>query len=161
MQAQNLHQWQVSYKKDLRCHQYCDITWVYFTDKNCKIYVIVCKLHSQWCHNADNITRGLLLSRRITNHSAERCISPPPFFFHPPPFLISPLSLETCNPPPLPPSWRPSRENTRFYGDTPESGRLKTINIKPAVGTGCNFPHREVGTKSHHIKTYHNRLTIS
>ena len=34
-----------------------------------------------------------------------------------------------------------------------------TINI--AVGTGCNVPHGVVGTKSHHIKTYHNRLTIS
>ena len=35
-----------------------------------------------------------------------------------------PLSLETCN-------YFPSRENNRFYDDTPESGRLKTINIKP------------------------------
>ena len=29
---------------------------------------------------------------------------------------------------------------------------LVTISI--AVGTGCNFPHGEVGTKSHHIKTW-------
>ena len=35
-----------------------------------------------------------------------------------------PLSLETCN-------YFPSPENNRFYDDTPESGRLKTINIKP------------------------------
>ena len=28
------------------------------------------------------------------------------------------------------------------------------------VGTGCNFLHGEVSTRSHHIKTY-NRLTIS
>ena len=84
-----------------------------------------------------------------------------------------------------PPSWHPSRENTRFYDDTLEPGRLKAINIKPwksityrncvlstesaliditmtistASGTGCNFPHGEVGTKSNHMKTY-NRLTI-
>ena len=41
-----------------------------------------------------------------------------------------PLSLETCNPLPSL-SWHLSRENTRFYDDTPESGRLKTININP------------------------------
>ena len=29
------------------------------------------------------------------------------------------------------PSWHVSRENTRLYDDTLESGRLKTINIKP------------------------------
>ena len=34
------------------------------------------------------------------------------------------------------------------------------VTISIAIGTGCNFPHREVGTKPHHIKTY-NRLTIS
>ena len=35
------------------------------------------------------------------------------------------------------------------------------VTISIAVGTGCNFPHGEVGTKSHHIKTYHNRMTTS
>ena len=34
------------------------------------------------------------------------------------------------------------------------------VTISIAVGNGCNFPHGEVGTKSHHIKTY-NRLTTS
>ena len=34
------------------------------------------------------------------------------------------------------------------------------VTISIAVGTGCNFPHGEVGTKSQHVKTY-NRLTIS
>ena len=27
------------------------------------------------------------------------------------------------------------------------------VTISTAAGTGCNFPHGEVGTKSHHIKT--------
>ena len=57
----------------------------------------------------------------------QKGVSDPPLFFHPPTFLISSLSLETCNPSP---SWHPSWENSRFYDDTPESGRLKTI-IKP------------------------------
>ena len=34
------------------------------------------------------------------------------------------------------------------------------VTITIAVGTGCNFPHGEAGTKSDHIKIY-NRLTIS
>ena len=34
---------------------------------------------------------------------------------------------------------------------------IATISI--AVGTGCNFTHDEVGTKSDHLKIY-NRLTI-
>ena len=58
-------------------------------------------------------------------HSVERCISPP--FFTPPLLDIS-LSLEICTPPP---SWHSSQENIRFYDDTLESGRLKTINTKP------------------------------
>ena len=92
---------------------------------------------------------------------------------------ISPISLETCNLPPHP-CWHSLQENTRFYDDTLESGRLKTINIKPwkpiiykncvlsngcvlidivasismAVGTECNFPHGEVGIETHHIKRY-------
>ena len=39
----------------------------------------------------------------------------------------------------------------------PECGLIVTISI--AVDTGWNFPHGEVGTKSHNKK--HNRLTIS
>ena len=35
-----------------------------------------------------------------------------------------------------------------------------TVTISIAVATGCNFPHGEVGKKSHHIKVY-NRLSIS
>ena len=107
-------------------------------------------------------------------HSAESCVIPPFFFYLL--FLVFPLSLETCNPP----SWHPSRDNTRFYDDTLESGRLKISNINPwkpvtykncvsstecvlidiivtisvAVVTGCNFPHGEVGTKSRHIKAW-------
>ena len=34
------------------------------------------------------------------------------------------------------------------------------VTISTAAGTACNIPHREVATKSRHIKTY-NRLTIS
>ena len=34
------------------------------------------------------------------------------------------------------------------------------VTISIAIGTGCNFPQGEVGTKFHPIKTY-NRLTIS
>ena len=34
------------------------------------------------------------------------------------------------------------------------------VTISTAVGTGFNFPHCEVGTKFHHIRTY-NRLTIN
>ena len=110
---------------------------------------------------------------------------PPPLFFHPPSWY--PPIFRSMQPPPLTPSWHhPSQVNTRFYDDTLESRRLKSININPwipityrncvlstqcvliditvtistAVGTKCNFPHGEVGTKSHHIKTY-NRLTIS
>ena len=119
-------------------------------------------------------------------------VSPPFSFFialPPPPttttFLISPF-FRNIQPAPAS-SLHPSQENNTFYDDTLESGRLKTINIKPwrpityrncvlsiecvlkdiiviisiAVGTGCNFPHREVDTKFHHIKTCHNRLTIS
>ena len=122
-------------------------------------------------------------------HSAERCISPI-FLFSSPHFLVSPPPFFRNMQPhsPMQPSWhQPSRENTRFYNDALVSGRLKTINPKPwkpitirncalstecvlidiivtistAVGTGCNFPHGEVGTTSHQIKTYDNRLTTS
>ena len=115
-------------------------------------------------------------------------VSPPFLFSLPCPplttFLISPF-FRNIQPAPVS-SLHPSQENNTFYDDTLESGRLKTINIKPwrpityrncvlsiecvlkdivtisiAVGTGCNFPHREVDTKFHHIKTCHNRLTIS
>ena len=41
----------------------------------------------------------------------------------------SPLSFKTCTPTHL--SWHPSQENTRFSDDTPGSGWLKKINIKP------------------------------
>ena len=34
------------------------------------------------------------------------------------------------------------------------------VTVTIAVGTGCYFPHGEIGTKSHHIKTF-NRLTIT
>ena len=34
------------------------------------------------------------------------------------------------------------------------------VTISIAAGTGCNLPYGEVGIKSHHIKIYHNRLTI-
>ena len=132
-----------------------------------------------WLHDRYSIPLFIIVRKGV---------SAPPLIFHPP-FLISSLSLETCNPPtplPLPlSSWHPTREKSRFYDNTVESARLKTINIKPwkpiayrncvstecvlidilvairiAVGTGCNFPHGKVGTKFHHIKIY-NRLTIS
>ena len=35
------------------------------------------------------------------------------------------------------------------------------VTISIAIGTGCNFPDGEIGTKSHHIKTYDNRLATS
>ena len=60
------------------------------------------------------------ISSNISEHSAKRCISPHFFFISPfwyPPFFGNIHS----------PSWHPSRENTRFYDDTPESGKLKTI----------------------------------
>ena len=34
------------------------------------------------------------------------------------------------------------------------------VTVCTAVDTRCNFPHGDIGTRSHHIKTY-NRLTIS
>ena len=44
-----------------------------------------------------------------------------------PPFF---RNMQPPTPPPAPvPSWHPSWENPRFYDDTPESGRLKKINI--------------------------------
>ena len=49
-------------------------------------------------------------------------------------FFIS-LFFRNMHPPPPPFSWHPSRENTRFYDNTLESGRLKTINIKPWKAT--------------------------
>ena len=58
------------------------------------------------------------------SHSGERCISPPPIFLFSSPFLIFPRSLEACNPP----FWHPSQENTRFYDEKWESGRLEIIN---------------------------------
>ena len=61
-------------------------------------------------------------------------VSAPPFFFHPSLFDIPPFFMNiTCNLPPLtPPPWHhPSQGNTRFYDDTLEWGRLKTINTKP------------------------------
>ena len=101
------------------------------------------------------------------------------FFFHPP-FLISPLSLETCNPSRL--------LDTTHYEEIPDSIMIRwnkgdwkhIINIKPwkpftyrncvlntecvligiivtistSVCSGCNFPHSNVGTNSHHRKTY-------
>ena len=60
------------------------------------------------------------ISSNISEYSAERCISPHFFFVSPfwhPPFFGNIHS----------PSWHPSQENTRFYDDTPESGKLKTI----------------------------------
>ena len=41
--------------------------------------------------------------------------------------VSAPLSLKKRKPP----FWQPSWENSRFYDDIMESGRLKTINIKP------------------------------
>ena len=35
------------------------------------------------------------------------------------------------------------------------------VTISIAVGTVCNVPNGEVSTKSHHIKAFHNGLTIS
>ena len=52
-------------------------------------------------------------------------VSAPLFFFHAP-FSIS-RSRFFRNMQPPSPSWHPSLENTRFYDDTLESGRLKTI----------------------------------
>ena len=77
-------------------------------------------------YNWHQITQSLSYKNRSEWHSAERCFSPP-FFFH------LPFFLETCTPPPF--SWHPSRENTRFYDNTLESRRLKTINIKPWKAT--------------------------
>ena len=68
-------------------------------------------------------------------HSAEKSIMSFSFF-------TLCLSLESCNPPSLSPShtfsWdHPSWENTRFYEDTLEQGRLETINIKPWKPVTC------------------------
>ena len=63
-------------------------------------------------------------------YNAERYIKP--LFLFSPPFLISllckhatPTAHNPCS------SCRPSLENTRFYDDSPESGRLKKSNTKP------------------------------
>ena len=60
-------------------------------------------------------------------HSMERCISSP-FRFSCPLPDIPPFFRKMYTP--LPP-WHPLQENTRFYDDALESGRLKAINIKP------------------------------
>ena len=76
--------------------------------------------------SASKLTIRLLKAGSEMWHSTRRCIRPLSFFI--PPFLIAPLSSETCNPPSSPClSWHQSPENTRFYDDTPESGRLKKI----------------------------------
>ena len=115
-----------------------------------------------------------------SQHSVKRCISPP--FFSPSPSWYPPF--RNMHPPIPTPFWHHlSQENTWFYDNTLESGRLKTVNINhgkllpietvcfkyrmcpdryhsdnytiivTAVGTGCNFPHGEIGTKFYHIKT--------
>ena len=110
----------------------------------------------------------------LLEHSAERCISRS-FLFS------SPLSLETCNPPRDTHQWKiPDSMMIHWnQGDWKRYNGLETyylykicvlstecvliditVTISIAVGTGCNFPHGGVGTKSHHIKTYH-WLTIS
>ena len=88
------------------------------------ILISLVDIHLRWL----NWLHFLILAGGLLNHRAVRCISSP--FLFP-----SPLSLETWkHATPLPPlpflhtcSWHPSRENTRFYDDTPESKRLKTI----------------------------------
>ena len=73
-------------------------------------------------------------SLRIPRHKVRKGVSASLLFFVPPSWY-PPLSLETCTPthppPSTPPSSHPSQENTRFYVYRLESGRLKTINIKP------------------------------
>ena len=59
-------------------------------------------------------------------HSVGRCISPSPSLF-PSPFLIPPAFFRNMEPPP---SLDTDHEKIPD-DDTPESGRLKTINIKP------------------------------
>ena len=106
--------------------------------------------------------------------------APAPLLFSSP-FLISPPLLRNMQTP-LPPLdrkylilwWynrmRETENNTKPWNLLPlETVCLSTecvlidiiVTISKAVGTGCNFPHGEVGTKSRHIKTYCNRLTIS
>ena len=51
-------------------------------------------------------------------HSGER--------YKGPPFFLIPSFFRNMQPP----SWHPSRRNIRPYDDTPESEKLKTINIK-------------------------------
>ena len=58
----------------------------------------------------------------LDDHSAERCISLLLFFI---PSFFRKMQ------PPFPLSRHPSRKNTTFCNVTWESGRLKTINIKP------------------------------
>ena len=65
-------------------------------------------------------TKSLSFYKRIV----WKGVSAPPFFFHLPFFRNKQL-------PPPPPFWHPSQGNTGFYDDTPESERLKAINIKP------------------------------
>ena len=115
-----------------KCHLKVSVSFFYmnlWTSVNVKKFLLCftwnshLQKNSQWCDECQCVD------------SAERCIgSPPappplphPFFFHPPPFFRNMHS----------PSWHPSRENTIFYHDTLESGRLKTINIKPWKPITC------------------------
>ena len=132
-----------------------------------------------WLHDRYSIPLFIIVRKGV---------SVPPFIFHPP-FLISSLSLETCNPPtPLPfpldtqhgkKLWymiqilwysrvRETKNNIKPWKPIAYRKCVSTecvlidilVTIRIAVGAGCNFPHGKVGTKFHHIKIY-NRLTIS
>ena len=113
---------------------------------------------------------------QLLSHSVERCISSP--FLFSSPLLDIPLSLETGIPPPPPLTpimgkcqillchtgiWETEKNQYKAM----ETYYLKKlcvlstecvlidiiVTISITVGTGYNFPHGEVDTKSHHIKT--------
>ena len=110
--------------QQLVLNKHCCVLWFVCTK--------ICCYLSQAVHLSGSKNK-ILLSGNIVQKGVSALPLSPPFFSHPP-FLQKNASPPL--PPPLPPpkscsSWHQSQENAKFYDDTPESERLKKINIKP------------------------------
>ena len=96
--------------------------WVYKTGK---MYLFhSCQTHLSFCCLHFFQTQDFLTFYSLNIFIVRKGVSAPSSWYSP--------FLKKKDPHPPPPTfWQPSLENSRFYDDLMESGRLKTINIKP------------------------------
>ena len=110
-------------------------------NKHCCVLWFVCTKICCYLSQAVHLWGSKNIKYYYHKTCVSRCISAssfsPSFSSHPP-FLQKNASPTPPPPPPKPcSSWYPSQQNTKFYDDTPESGRLKKINIKPWKPITC------------------------